>query len=199
MFVDVEHAATLSGSICGGRPGNLDVTGVPIGKGRLITNVLTTRWPDTGSVGRWSQRIRCTHDDLPRGWADFLGGISWVAMVTATFDPKRVFPVGVALASREAWQWCSHLGWLTRRPVGWLYVTERGRGGLWHAHVLVAGITMDVLQVAAAMWTVRNGHAHLQNVSDPKGAVAYVTKDVPRGAEVVLADTLDRYLPRVHS
>jgi hypothetical protein len=120
-------------------------------------------------------------------------------MVTATFDPKRVFPVGQDRASRETWAWCSHLGWLTRRPVGWLFVTERGRGGLWHAHVLVAGITMNALQVAAAMWEVRNGNTHIQDISDPIGAVTYVTKDIPRGAEVVLADTLDRYLLRVHS
>ena len=116
--------------------------------------------------------------------------------MTLTFDPKKGFPVSQGRAEREAWRWCTSLEWVFRRPVGWLYVTERGRSGLWHAHVLVIGVGEARWDLPQAWWERRNGRADIQPVFDGSGAVLYVTKNAGERGDVTLSDTLRRYKDR---
>jgi len=162
-----------------------------------VIQVRTTRWPDERRGGEWRTRIRLPINELARAWAQFLGRIPWAAMVTLTFDLKRVFPVRRARASREAWWWCCSLGGIFRRPVAWLYVTERGRSGAWHAHALVAGLSVAEVNVAAEMWRVGRGIADVRDVWKGDGAVLYVAKGVPYRAEIAFSETIEVYRDRL--
>ena len=75
--------------------------------------------------------------DLINGWATWLGHFPWQWFITLTFDPKRVYPVSQSVAEREASRWCELVGRTVRLQVGWVCATERGRGGQWHAHVVM--------------------------------------------------------------
>src|SRR4051812_24847445 len=83
---------------------------------------------------------------LALAWAEYFGRIPWQFMVTLTFDPKRVYPVGQQRAQKEAERWCQDVERALRSRVGWLLATERGRSGQWHAHVLMTGVgrSLDV-------------------------------------------------------
>ena len=118
-------------------------------------------------------------------------------MVTLTFDPHRIFPVGRQTAMREAVGWCHRLAWVVRRPVAWLVAVERGRAGLWHAHVLLVGAPDHLGPAAEAMWRQRNGFIHVTRVDTARGAVLYATKKAARVGDVELSDTLIRYRTRV--
>lgn len=128
-----------------------------------------------------------------------MGRVPWEHMATLTFDPKRTFPVGAEKASREAWWWCTELGRLFRRPVAWVFATERGSTGLWHVHALVTGLDDKPLAPAIGMWEARNGIAHVSAVWAGGGAVLYTTKVAAQRGEVVLSDTLVRYRDHLHS
>ena len=162
-----------------------------------MSQVRTTRWPDERPGGEWRTRIRLPSDDLARAWAHFLGRVPWAAMVTLTFDLKRIFPVGQTRASREAWWWCCSLGRIFRRPVAWLYTTERGRSGAWHAHALVAGLSVAEVNSAANMWRVGTGLADVREVWDGQGAVRYVSKRIRYDTEVVFSETIGMYQDRL--
>src|SRR5262249_52989821 len=131
--------------------------------------------------------------ELAQAWGQFLGRIPWQSFVSLTFDPKRRFPVDRDLASREACRWCDLVAYATRRPIGWAVAAERGRGGLWHAHALLAGTSVKALDGPVAIWNARNGHAHVQRVQSVTGVAMYSAKDVAHGGEVMVSDTLGRF------
>ena len=160
---------------------------VPPGPGRWRT----TRWPTPQPAATWEERLHAQLDKLWEAWADFLGRLPWRHMVTLTFDPKRVFPVGQERASKEAWMWFDRLSWIARRQKStWVYCTDRGRSGLWHIHGLVLGRTEEDLELAIQIWWSRNGSATFSSVTGPRSASLYVTKDTSSYAEVVLAPNL---------
>jgi hypothetical protein len=165
---------------------------------------LTARWPEPSPGATWRDRAQCTYGELRESWGDFLGRVPWQYFVTLTFDPKRHYPVDQQRASRESFWWCRQLGGLYRRPVAWVYVTERGRAGLWHAHVLLTGLGNNTLDVAVQIWKQRNGIADVQRVWDGFRATLYATKSIPEGAEAVVSDTLVLYRgelapePKIH-
>ena len=97
------------------------------------------RWYGPIGDDRWTGRVRLNRDRL-RGWARFLGRFKWEFFITLTFDPRRVFPVGRELADREAFEFCKDVARAARRPIGWAYVVEPGKGGCWHAHVILIGL-----------------------------------------------------------
>jgi len=130
---------------------------------------------------------------LHRAWDEFLGHLPWDYFVTLTFDPKRVFPVGRERARREALAWCNTVAATLRLPVGWLVALERGRSGLWHAHVLLIGVPQDI-NAAAGVWHARNGRIDVQRVTAASGALLYSSKEAYSTGEICLSDTLYRYL-----
>jgi hypothetical protein len=160
---------------------------------------LTTRWPDPQPSTEWRSRNRVPKHALALAWSQFLGRLPWKVMTTLTFDPKRLFPVGENTASRETWRWCGEVGRALRRPIAWLYATERGRNGQWHSHVLLTDVTLDEVVRVAEGWRLRNGHVDVQPIWGQPGAVFYATKDVPYGSEIVFSDTIDRYRNRLVS
>jgi hypothetical protein len=86
------------------------------------------------------------------------------------------------------------LGWISRRPVGWMYAAEVGAAGMWHVHVLVVGLPRDCWPVAKTVWEKRNGRADVRSVDSPHVATLYTTKQAAEAGTVVFADVLDRYL-----
>ena len=144
-----------------------------------------------------SRGRRLRRDRLVDAWGQFLGRVPWQFMVTLTFDPHRIFPVGRQTAMREAVTWCHRVAWVVRRPVAWLVAVERGRAGLWHAHVLLVGAPDHLGPAAEAMWRQRNGFIHVTRVDTARGAVLYATKEAARLGDVELSDTLVRYRTRV--
>ena len=152
-----------------------------------------TKWPDARAGDDWRCRDRIRVRDLRRGWGLFLGRLPWRAFVTLTFDPAKAFPVGEMKASSEAFWWCGQTGRLLRRPIGWIYATERGRHGQWHAHALFTGLDVGELKAASMMWRERNGAIKCQRVSDVAGVALYTTKDAAMRGEIVWSDTLARY------
>jgi hypothetical protein len=134
---------------------------------------------------------------LHQTWGAFLGRVPWEWSVTLTFDPHRVFPVGRRRADWEASHWCDELGWIYRRPIGWVYTTERGRNGQWHAHALLVGLGSLSIAPAAAIWRVRNGYLNTRRVYAGQRAVLYATKEACRTGDVVVADTLTHYRARL--
>jgi hypothetical protein len=154
----------------------------------------TTRWPEYGGAD-FSGRSRTRGRELSQVWATWLACIAWQYLVTLTFDPKKVFPVDATLASREAFSWCGQVGRLVRRPVGWLYAVEQGRGGALHAHVLMVGVPAGLGAAPPAIWTQRNGRFHVRPVDDTRRGPLYTTKEAALSGEIVLSDTLRRYYP----
>lgn len=150
------------------------------------------QWVTPLTDGRWRGRLRLSGAELQRRWAEFLGQLAWEFFVTLTFDPKRVFPAGREVVSREAFWWCGLVGHLSRRPIGWAYAAERGSGGAWHAHVLVIGVGDASWSGPTAGWRQRNGFISIQPVADGRRASVYTCKSVADD-EVVLSDTLGRY------
>jgi hypothetical protein len=131
---------------------------------------------------------------LHAAWGQFLGRVPWEKFVTLTFDPSRRHGLGRRLAEAEALRWCTFLGWISRRPVGWMYAAEVGAGGMWHVHGLVVGLPLDCWPVAKTVWEKRNGRADIRSVDSPHVATLYTTKQAAETGTVVFADVLDRYL-----
>jgi len=134
-------------------------------------------------------------ESLKQAWADWLGHLPWQLFVTLTFDPKIVFPVTAVHASKEAFWWCGQTARLLRSPVGWLYAVERGRSGQWHAHALLIGTRRQLGCGPEAIWRQRNGIIDVRPVYDAARVVLYTTKEAARTGEIVLSDTMRRYLP----
>jgi hypothetical protein len=132
-------------------------------------------------------------DQLSNAWSAFVGRIKWDVMVTLTFDPKRRFPVGRELANEEAFWWVGLVGKLFRLPVRWLYASERGRGGAWHTHVLLADVENRRWHAPLAAWEERNGFTDLTHLHDRAGVVLYVTKSAAGRGDVIISDTLYRH------
>ena len=131
---------------------------------------------------------------LKTAWADHFSNIPWEFMATLTFDPRRNSPSRSAAVDEGRW-WCGQLARLRRASVGWLFVVERGAGGrALHLHVLIAGLRPLDRALAASLWDVRNGAAHLRDVDDRRKAVAYVTKNAYATGDVHFADDLARHL-----
>ena len=159
---------------------------------RELERVKTSRWPSTLS-GRWPGTVRLSGDELQRAWGCFIGRMPWVRFFTLTFDPKRIFPVTQQRASREAFTWCNQVQYVLRRELAWAFATERGRSGLWHAHVLMTGTREARWGLVAENWRVRNGNADERDVYAALGVSLYMTKSAALGGEVVLSDTIDKY------
>ena len=154
----------------------------------IAPQLRTSMWP-VGSNGRVPIRA----GDLAAAWKTFIGRIPWHWLVTLTFDPKKRFPVNRDLASRQALDWCRGIERDLRGPCGWVYATERGRSGLWHAHVLLTKFDDEVLDLSCRSWQWRNGRPQVQEVFDRGGAVLYISKEAAASGEVVACDTLRRY------
>lgn len=154
-----------------------------------------SRWPPGGQDADWRGRLRCPRSELATAWGLFLGRVPWDFFVTLTFDPKRTFPVGSSKASRETFWWLGETARLLRREIAWVYATERGRSGQWHAHALVVGVAPGAgrLRVPCEIWRVRNGLITCRPVADPVKASLYTTEESVGAGEVVLSDTLARY------
>ena len=144
-----------------------------------------------------ARSCRLRRDRLVDAWGRFLGRVPWQFMVTLTFDPRRIFPVDRQTAMREAVGWCCRLAWVVRRPVAWLVAVERGKAGLWHAHVLLVGAPDHLGSAPEAMWRQRNGFIRVMRVDQARGAVVYATKEAARLGDVELSDTLIRYRTRL--
>ena len=141
-------------------------------------------------LGRnWRDRNRTSTTAIADAWSGWIGRIPWTVFATLTFDPSRVFPVTRERASRKTFAWVNLAGYLTRRPVAWVYVVEQGRTGLWHAHAVATGVSAPQAKVLTSVWRARNGHADARKVVDGSGIALYMTKDVGK-SEVVLSDTL---------
>ncbi len=149
-------------------------------------------WGGNGEDWRNRNQLR---RELSIAWASLFGGVNWRWFVTLTFDPKRVYPVSEERASREAFRWCCDTASMLRRPLGWLYATERGQGGQWHAHVLIVGCC-EPLDVPVAVWRLKNGEADIREVWGAIGATEYLSKDAAIRGEVTWSDTLYRYIGR---
>lgn len=150
------------------------------------------RWRTPLRDERWRGRLRVSGTELQQRWAEFLGRLPWEWFVTLTFDPKRVFPVGRTVASREAFWWCGLASHVLRKQLGWAYAVERGYGGAWHAHVLVLAVGNSPLTGPTAAWKQRNGLVDARRVTDCRGAALYTAKDIVDD-EVVLSDSLIKF------
>jgi hypothetical protein len=160
--------------------------------------VLTSKWPVQQTGDDWRRRHRLGRNHVQAAWAEYLGQLAWQLLITLTFDPDKVFPVDQNRASREAFAWCNETARIYRRPLGWVYATERGRSGLWHAHVLIIGAPSvggeaSKLPEAAGMWTARNGKIDVRRVDDVQGITLYTTKQAAASGNLVWSDTLGRY------
>jgi hypothetical protein len=150
------------------------------------------RWYGPIDDDSWTGRLRLNRERM-LAWSAFLGRFNWEIFVTLTFDPRRVFPVGRELADREAFHFCKEVARLTRRPIGWAYVVERGKGGCWHAHVILIGLGKAVWTGALESWRNRNGSVDARPVYAGDGVALYTSKSVVLSGEVILSDTLRRY------
>ena len=74
------------------------------------------------------------------------------------------------------------------------YAVEGGGGGWLHAHALLIGIRDESWEAAQVAWRARNGRIESRRVSDGLGAADYLSKSIGPNGEVVLSDTLTRYL-----
>ena len=89
---------------------------------------------------------------------------------------------------------------MVRRPVGWVYALERGRGGLWHEHMLLLGVPLSQsLRPALPVWQERNGRIDARRVTDRAGIALYTSKEAATAGTLVLSDTLTQYQPRAGS
>jgi hypothetical protein len=154
------------------------------------------RWPLTSRAasGRWEDRLRLRDAQLLAAWATFLGRVPWDVFVTLTFDPKRRRSVPQILADKEAFWFTTLASRTLRRPLGWAYAVEPGGDATWHAHVLIIGAQVNELRAVAAVWKQANGFVVLKQMFDA-GAVLYTSKHAAVRGELVLSDTIDRYLP----
>lgn len=156
-----------------------------------------TQWPAPRLSGQLPARAKLSGDPLATAWATFLGRVPWTHFWTLTFDPKRQFPVGEHVASREAFSWLNDGCRIMRARIAWLYATERGAGGMWHAHALTAGVSADVADHMETAWRLRNGYVKVQRVTDTTKAVLYTTKEAAKRGEVICADALVHYRNRL--
>ena len=152
-------------------------------------------WPATIAA-----HARLTGTHLRDAWARFLGRFPWEWFVTLTFDPKRIFPVSRTRVEREAIWWGQSVAKACRSPVGWICAPERGRGGLWHGHVLMLEESKDWSpESTLSMWRERNGRIDAQRVTDQAGITLYTTKQAAAAGTIMLSDTLTRYQSRAGS
>ena len=157
--------------------------------------------PSTRTTSTWRGRSRSdtahahlSGSVLSLAYAEFLGRVRWEVMITLTFDPRRRFPVSRDRAVQEAIKWANTLAYAVARPIGWLIAAERGRGGSWHAHVLIVGVDERAVEPVASLWRSRNGRLDIKPVYEGTGAVLYTTKTAADEGQVVVADTLATYL-----
>ena len=118
----------------------------------------------------------------------------WEVFTTFTMDPKRIWSIDERMISREVFRWCADLARLDRKAIGWAYAVEGGGGQALHAHALLIGARDRALDAAAGLWRARNGNFHRRLVDDPAKAVSYICKAIGPNGEIVLADTLRRYV-----
>jgi len=137
----------------------------------------------------WRGRARPHGEQLAEAWGSYVGRLPWQFSATLTFDPKKVFPVGHDLASREAFWWLGAVAHVCRRPVIWAYALERGASGLWHVHALLGNTGRPNRKTLEGMWRMPNGHAAIRRVYDVTGIALYTTKQATDG-EVVVSDTV---------
>lgn len=130
---------------------------------------------------------------LSEAWGTFLGRVPWQLFVTLTFDPIQWPSVDKQLAMKEAIWWCQQTSRLVRRPLAWALAAERGRGGRWHAHVLLVGLPDGLGGGPEAMWRQRNGHLDVKEVWRSDRLSVYATKQAALEGDVELSDTLRRY------
>lgn len=154
--------------------------------------MLTTRWPMLATGDDWPRRHRFRDTEIVAAWAEVLSTVHWQLFVTLTFDSRKLFPVGCARASREAFRWCNDACRMYRRPLGWVYAPERGKSGLWHVHALIVGAPSKIPE-AAGVWKARNGAIDVECVHDLKGVTLYTSKQAALSGELVWSDTLGRY------
>ena len=159
--------------------------------GRERHSRLTSAWPDTVAA-----QARLRGPRLRDAWGSVLIRFPWQWFVTLTFDPTRVFPVSCAVVEREATEWSNQVARMLRRQVGWVCAPERGRGGVWHGHLLLtAGQQKWSPGPALPMWSERNGRIDARRVTDQAGIALYTTKEAAEAGTLVLSDTLTRYQP----
>jgi len=160
---------------------------------RTRQNRPTSTWPFTVA-----EQARLTGTRLRDAWASLLGRFPWQWFVTLTFEPSRIFPVRRRQVEREG-TWLGQLvAKVCRTPVGWVCAPERGRGGLWHGHMLMLGASETWSPDAVLpAWQARNGRIDLQRVTDQAGIALYITKDAAEAGTIVLSDTLARYRQHV--
>jgi hypothetical protein len=158
--------------------------------------MLTTRWPDPLPGDNPARRHRLRGWALQKAWADLLSRVQWDCFVTLTFDPDRVYPVRRQKASRESFAWCNQTARMLRRPIGWIYASERGRAGQWHSHVLIVGASPECLVVPADAWRLRNGFVDVRRVDNSGRLALYATKSAALSGEIVWSETLTYYRDR---
>lgn len=157
--------------------------------GRERHSRLTSAWPDTVAA-----QAGLTGARLWDAWETLLGRFPWQWFITLTFDPKRVFPVSRAVVEREATWWSNLVSKTLRLPVGWVCAPERGRGGLWHGHVVMLAKTPRWSPEAALpAWRERSGRIDARRVTNQAGMALYLTKAAAAQGTIVLSDTLLRY------
>ena len=153
---------------------------------------LTSTWPATVA-----EQARLTGAHLREAWGSFLGRIPWQWFATLTFDPTRSRPASRAVVEREATWWARLVAKMARWPVGWVCAPERGRGGLWHGHLLLLGPSQDWSPAAACpVWQARNGRIDLRPVQHAPGIALYTSKEAATAGTIILSETLTRYQPR---
>ena len=163
---------------------------------RVTPSLKLSRWKTYASASeRWEERATLRGEQLRVAWSHFLGNVPWVTMATLTFDPRKRFDVSRETASRETFGWCGLASFTLRKPLAWIYATERQKSGRWHGHVLIAGAQPDQFKAPSAIWQERNGMTDVRPVSYSHGALRYIAKDAAEEGELVLSDTIERYKP----
>ena len=158
--------------------------------------VTRARWPGPITDASWRGRLRINANRIGAEWGKFLGEYEWERFVTLTVDPRRMRAISETIVSREVFQWCNEVSRLSRCPVGWAYAVEGGGGGWLHAHALLIGIRDGSWDAAESVWRARNGHVVTRPVDDPIAIASYLCKAIGPNGEVVVSDTLRRYLRR---
>jgi hypothetical protein len=148
-----------------------------------------TPWQQRHREEMQRQIARLRGDQLARAWGEWLGRIPWDVFITLTFAPRRMHKVSRDFAGKETLMWLRTAEYAHRRPLAWAYAVERGRGGRWHSHVLVANAGSVNWPTLQSVWNERNGHAHVALVYEAQGVSMYTTKAI-EDAEVVVSDAL---------
>ena len=142
----------------------------------------------------WSNRNYRRRRELAIAWSDLLGRVPGGSCLSRSRSIRSAyFRWDRMMANREAFWWCCEAARLHRSPIAWAYTPEQGRTGLWHVHALLAG-TPPHIPVACEMWKVRNGHIHVQAITDVYGATLYASKSAAATGEIVWSDTCRRYV-----